>query len=83
MHFTICSQDYITYHSNAHTRTILTHSNTRDAINLSMQGLITAGATEFDSRVASRSSRAGSQISLNARNRRSCTGLPPISQARL
>ena len=48
MHFTICSQDYITYHSNAHTRTILTHSNTRDAINLSMQGLITAGATEFD-----------------------------------
>ena len=48
MYFTICSQDYITYHSDAHIRAIVTHSNTRDAINLSIESLITAGATQSD-----------------------------------
>ena len=48
MYFTVCSSDYITYHADAHTRAILTHSNTRDAINLSIESLITAGATQSD-----------------------------------
>ena len=48
MYFTICGSDYITYHADAHTRAILTHSNTRDAINLSIESLITAGATHSE-----------------------------------
>ena len=47
MYFTICSSDYITYHADAHTRAILAHSNTCDAIKLSIENLITAGATQF------------------------------------
>ena len=48
MYFTICSSDYIAYHADAHTRAILSHSNTRNAINLSIETLITAGATQSD-----------------------------------
>lgn len=48
MYFTICSADYVAYHADAHTRAIFSHSNTRDAINLSIEGLVTAGATECE-----------------------------------
>lgn len=48
MYFSICSSDYIAYHSDAQMRAILTHSNTRDALNLSIENLVTTGATQSD-----------------------------------
>lgn len=73
MHIAICNSNYLANHASAHTRAILSHSNSRAAVALSVESIVTAAVSQLHY------TRSVAIVSKQIMNRLKCEAGPQLA----